>query len=67
MLVLTRKKEEEIIIGGGIVVKVIEIHGDRVKLGFSAPPTVTIDRSEVVIEKAKTTKKDGHGVERQTS
>jgi carbon storage regulator len=67
MLVLTRKKEEEIIIGGGIVVRVIEIRGDRVRLGFSAPPTVTIDRREVAIEKEKTSKKDKHGVERQTS
>lgn len=47
MLVLTRKKNESIIIGENIEVKVVEIRGDKVKLGFNAPEEVPIHRREV--------------------
>jgi carbon storage regulator len=47
MLVLSRKKGEEIVVGGQITVTVLEVHGDRVKLGFSAPAEVPIHRREV--------------------
>ncbi|REK18226.1 MAG: carbon storage regulator [Planctomycetota bacterium] len=47
MLVLTRKKNERVIIGGNVEVTVIEIRGDRVKLGFAGPPEVPIHREEV--------------------
>jgi len=47
MLVLSRKLNEEIVIGGIIVVKVVEIRGDRVRLGIEAPPATPIHRSEV--------------------
>lgn len=47
MLVLTRKKEDEIVIGGNIRIKVIELAGNRVKLGISAPSDVQVDRGEV--------------------
>lgn len=47
MLVLSRKKGEEIVIGGGIRVTVLEIHGNRVKLGFGGPAAVPIHRDEV--------------------
>ncbi|MFM7073715.1 MAG: carbon storage regulator CsrA [Planctomycetota bacterium] len=47
MLVLSRKLNEEIVIDGKIVVKVVEIRGDRVRLGIEAPPATTIHRSEV--------------------
>ena len=48
MLVLTRKPEEKIIIGDNIVVTVVKVTGDRVRLGFEAPPDINIVRSELV-------------------
>ncbi len=47
MLVLSRKKNERVVIGEDIEVHVIDIRGDRVKLGFSAPANVPIHREEV--------------------
>ncbi len=47
MLVLSRKKGECVRIGQFIEVKVLEVGGGRVKLGFSAPPKVAIQRNEI--------------------
>jgi carbon storage regulator len=47
MLVLTRRADEEVIIGEDISVKVVEIRGNVVRLGFNAPADVTIHRREV--------------------
>jgi carbon storage regulator len=47
MLVLTRRQDEQIVIGGDIVVTVVEVKGNMVRLGFDAPPQVSIHRREV--------------------
>jgi carbon storage regulator len=47
MLVLSRKKNERIVIGDNIVITVVEVRGDRVRLGIEAPQEVSIHRSEV--------------------
>jgi carbon storage regulator len=47
MLVLSRKKDESIIINDNIVVTVVDIRGDKVRLGFDAPKEVPIHRREV--------------------
>lgn len=47
MLVLSRKKDEKIIIGDNITVMVIEIRGDKVRLGIDAPKEVSVHRQEV--------------------
>jgi carbon storage regulator len=47
MLVLSRKKNESIIINDDITVTVIEIRGDKVRLGIEAPKDVTVHRREV--------------------
>jgi len=47
MLVLSRKKDEKIIIGDSITVMVIEIRGDKVRLGIDAPKEVSVHRQEV--------------------
>ena len=47
MLVLSRKKNESIIINDQIVVTVIEIRGDKVRLGIEAPKEVPVHRREV--------------------
>lgn len=51
MLFLDRHVDECVIINGDIVVKVIKLKHDKVRLGFSAPPGVTIDRTEVAMRK----------------
>lgn len=48
MLVLTRKPGERVLIGDKVEVVVVEIRGDRVKLGFVAPQEVPIHREEVL-------------------
>lgn len=47
MLVLSRKKNESIIIDNHIVVTVVEIRGDKVRLGVDAPKSVSVHRHEV--------------------
>lgn len=47
MLALTRRKDEAIIISGGIEIRVLDIQGDKVKLGIGAPDNVQIYREEV--------------------
>ena len=47
MLVLSRKRDEKIIIGDNITIMVIEIRGDKVRLGIEAPENITIHRQEV--------------------
>jgi carbon storage regulator CsrA len=68
MLVLTRKKNEDIIIGEGnnrVIIRVVEIVGDKVRLGFTAQPTVQIFRKEIAPKDKEETGVDG--LERQTS
>lgn len=48
MLVLTRKLDEGIYIGKDVKITVIEITGNQVKLGISAPKDVSIFREEVL-------------------
>jgi carbon storage regulator len=47
MLVLSRKKNESIVINNDITVTVVEIRGDKVRLGIVAPKEVPVHRQEV--------------------
>ena len=47
MLVLSRKKNESIIIGDNVTVTIVEIRGDKIKIGIEAPVDVSVDRVEV--------------------
>ena len=47
MLVLSRKKNESIVINNDIVITVVEIRGDKVRLGIEAPREVSVHRREV--------------------
>ena len=49
MLVLTRKVDESIMIGDDAEVTVVEIKGDSVKLGISAPKEITVHRKEIYL------------------
>jgi len=48
MLVLSRKKDETVVIGENIEVTVVEVKGDTVKLGITAPKDVKIFRGELL-------------------
>ena len=47
MLVLSRKKNESIVINDDITIVVVEIRGDKVRLGVEAPKAVSVHRREV--------------------
>ena len=47
MLVLSRKKNESIVINDDITIVVVEIRGDKVRLGVEAPKEVLVHRNEV--------------------
>jgi len=47
MLVLSRKRNEQIVIGDKIVITVVDIRGDKVRLGVEAPGEVPVHRHEV--------------------
>lgn len=55
MLVLTRQRDEAIIINGNIKVTIVDIRGDKVRLGIEAPKEVPVNREEIQreIDKAK--------------
>ncbi len=47
MLVLSRQRDETIMIGDNIEITVVDIRGDKVRLGIAAPADVTVHRKEV--------------------
>jgi carbon storage regulator len=49
MLILTRHAEEDIVIciGDGIVIKIVEIRGDKVRIGITAPTEIPVHRREI--------------------
>lgn len=50
MLALSRKKDEAIVINNDIEVTIIEVKGDQVKLGITAPKSVPVYRKEVYLQ-----------------
>lgn len=55
MLILSRKKGEKIHVGDEVVLEVVEIRGDKVRIGITAPRNVAVHRGEVfdAIKRAK--------------
>jgi carbon storage regulator len=47
MLVLSRQRDESIIIGDNIVITVVDVRGDKVRLGIDAPREVSVHRREI--------------------
>jgi len=47
MLVLSRKPGEQVVIGNGVTLTVVEVSGNRVRLGFDAPAQVRVLRAEL--------------------
>ena len=50
MLALTRKSGESIIIGNDIEITILDVKGDQVKLGISAPKAVPVYRKEIYLQ-----------------
>lgn len=50
MLALTRKKGESLVVNNNIEITVLEIRGDQIKIGISAPKDVPIYRKEVYLQ-----------------
>lgn len=65
MLVLARKRDQSIVIGDDIEVIIVDVHGDQVKLGITAPRHIPVHRKEIYEEiqkeniRAAQTKADG--------
>ncbi len=56
MLALTRKKGESLVVNNNIEITVLDIRGDQVKIGISAPKDVPIYRKEVYLQIQEETK-----------
>lgn len=49
MLVLSRQRDETIMIGDDVEITVVDIRGDKVRLGINAPKTIQVHRKEVYL------------------
>lgn len=47
MLVLSRQRDESIVIGDNIIVTIVDIRGDKVRLGINAPTQIPVHRQEI--------------------
>ncbi len=69
MLVLSRKKNESIVINDDITIVVVEIRGDKVRLGVEAPKEVPVHRREVydAIKRAESQQSESNDANRAAS
>ena len=59
MLVLSRQSDETIIIGDNIRVTIVEVRGDKVRIGIEAPAHIAVDREEIwVLKQAEKAQKE---------
>jgi carbon storage regulator len=58
MLVLSRQKDESIMIGDNVEITIVDVRGDKVRLGITAPREISVHRREVydAIQREKNTK-----------
>jgi carbon storage regulator len=61
MLVLTRKVGERIVVDNNIVIEVLEVLGNRVRVGIQAPDGVTILRKELLLRENNATRSTDRG------
>jgi len=59
MLVLSRQKDESIMIGDNVEITIVDVRGDKVRLGITAPKSIPVHRREVydAIQREKSEKK----------
>ena len=65
MLVLSRQKDESIVIGDDIEITIVDVRGDKVRLGINAPKSIPVHRREVyeAIQREKKEKEQNKQVE----
>jgi carbon storage regulator len=49
MLVLSRQKDESIMIGDDVEITIVDVRGDKVRLGINAPRNITVHRKEIYL------------------
>jgi carbon storage regulator len=64
MLVLSRQKDESIMIGDEVEITIVDVRGDKVRLGINAPRSVAVHRKEIYLAIQKE-KQEGNGEEHQ--
>ncbi len=62
MLVLSRKKNESVVVNDNITIVVVEIRGDKVRLGIEAPKDVPVHRKEIFDAIQQSSQKNGMGL-----
>jgi len=67
MLVLSRQKDEAIMIGDDVEITIVDVRGDKVRLGITAPKEIPVHRREVyeAIQREKSEKKEEHTKQQQ--
>ena len=60
MLVLSRQRDESIMIGDDVEIIIVDVRGDKVRLGITAPKSIAVHRREIydAIQREKTEKKE---------
>jgi len=60
MLVLSRQRDESIMIGDDVEIIIVDVRGDKVRLGITAPKSIPVHRREIydAIQREKTDKKE---------
>jgi len=59
MLVLSRQRDQSIVIGDNVVVTIVDIRGDKVRLGIEAPGEIPVHRHEVFVAIQRENRKGG--------
>ena len=68
MLVLSRQKDESIVIGDDIEITIVDVRGDKVRLGITAPKEIPVHRREIydAIQREKAQKKEPQAEQPET-
>jgi len=68
MLVLSRQKDESIMIGDNVEITIVDVRGDKVRLGITAPKEIPVHRREVyeAIQREKQEAEKGENAEKKT-
>lgn len=60
MLVLSRQKDESIMIGDDVEITIVDVRGDKVRLGINAPRNITVHRKEIYLAIQKEKEENKH-------
>jgi carbon storage regulator len=67
MLVLSRQRDESIMIGDDVEIIIVDVRGDKVRLGITAPKDIPVHRREIydAIQREKSQKKESPGEQQE--